>query len=266
MDRLAIISDIHGNITALNAVLDDIASRGISRIICLGDYVTKGCNPDLVIDKIREKCEIALLGNCDDVIAHPDNTHKKFWSANKIGLERGNYLHNLPVSSEFYMSGRLIRLFHASPKGLSNIFNPMFSNENTVYSGIELHSPWEMFENTEFIGKTPNDPTPDVVGYGHIHTPNIVRFANKMLFNPGSVGIPVEMLNPGDINDKTNRFSTLSSYIILEGTYGSKELSSFSISLVRIPYDIEKEIAYLEASDMPFRKKVIKELRTACSL
>ena len=99
MDRLAIISDIHGNITALNAVLDDIASRGISRIICLGDYVTKGCNPDLVIDKIREKFEIALLGNCDDVIAHPDNTHKKFWSANKIGLERANYLHNLPVSS-----------------------------------------------------------------------------------------------------------------------------------------------------------------------
>ena len=87
-----------------------------------------------------------------------------------------------------------------------------------------------------------------------------------MLFNPGSVGVPVEMLNPGDINDKTNRFSTLSSYIILEGTYGSKELSSFSINLVRIPYDIEKEIAYLEASDMPFRKKVIKELRTACSL
>lgn len=42
MDRLAIISDIHGNITALNAVLDDIASREISRIICLGDYVTKG--------------------------------------------------------------------------------------------------------------------------------------------------------------------------------------------------------------------------------
>ena len=56
------------------------------------------------------------------------------------------------------MSGRLIRLFHASPKGLSNIFNPMFSNENTIYSGTEIHLPWEMFENTEFIGKTPNDP------------------------------------------------------------------------------------------------------------
>lgn len=61
MDRLAIISDIHGNITALNAVLDDIASREISRIICLGDYVTKGCNPDLVIDKIRENARLLYL-------------------------------------------------------------------------------------------------------------------------------------------------------------------------------------------------------------
>ena len=56
MDRIAIISDVHANITALNAVLDDIHSRGISRIFCLGDSVTKCCNPDLVIDKLREKC------------------------------------------------------------------------------------------------------------------------------------------------------------------------------------------------------------------
>ena len=88
-----------------------------------------------------------------------------------------------------------------------------------------------------------------------------------MLFNPGSVGVPVEMLNPGDINDKTNRFSTLSSYIILEGTYGSKELSSFSINLVRIPYDIEKRNCIFRSIRHAFlEKKVIKELRTACSL
>lgn len=266
MDKIAIISDIHGNITALNAVLDDIASRGISRIICLGDYVSKGCNPDLVVDKIREKCEIALLGNCDAVIAYPDNVSKNFWSSKKLGLERANFLYNLPISTEFYMSGRLIRLFHASPISLSHIYNPVFSNEDTVYSATEIYSPWEMFKNTEFIGKTQDDPIPDVVGYGHIHTPNIFRFSNKMLFNPGSVGIPVEMLNNSIINDATNRFSTLSSYIILEGTYGSKNLSSFSVNLVRIPYDIEKEISYLESSDMPFKEKVIKELRTACSL
>ena len=104
MDRIAIISDVHANITALNAVLDDIHSRGISRIFCLGDSVTKCCNPDLVIDKLRENCEVVLRGNCDESISSPNAKLKSFWSRVKIGEERANYLHNLPVMAEFYMS------------------------------------------------------------------------------------------------------------------------------------------------------------------
>lgn len=265
MDRIAIFSDVHGNITALNAVFDDIAARGISRIFCLGDNLTKGCNPDLVVDAVREKCEVILKGNCDEIITLPHNASKKFWTTEKIGPERANFIHNLPVSTEFYMSGRLIRLFHASPQSLFHIYNPMFSNEISAYKDVELSSPLELFENTEFIGKTENDPIPDVVGYGHIHTPNIVRYGNKLIFNTGSVGTPVEMVNNNNPDDKTNRFSTLSSYIILEGNYDSKELSSFSINLVRVPYDIDKEVSYLEKSDMPFKEKVIEELRTASS-
>lgn len=141
MDRIAIISDVHANITALNAVLDDIHSRGISRIFCLGDSVTKCCNPDLVIDKLRENCEVVLRGNCDESISSPNAKLKSFWSRVKIGEERANYLHNLPVMTEFYMSGRLVRLFHASPFSTSHIYNPMYSNHNTLREVIELSSP-----------------------------------------------------------------------------------------------------------------------------
>ena len=63
----------------------------------------------------------------------------------------------------------------------------------------------------------------------------------------------------------TNRFSTVASYIILEGTFGSKELAPFSINLVRLPYDIQKELEYLENSDMPNKNKIISSLKTACS-
>ena len=49
----------------------------------------------------------------------------------------------------------------------------------------------QLFENTEFLGKTPNDPIPDVIGYGHIHTPNVFRSKNKTIFNTGSVGMPM---------------------------------------------------------------------------
>lgn len=265
MDRIAIFSDVHANITALNAVLDDIHSRGISRIYCLGDSVTKCCNPDLVIDKLKETCEVVLRGNCDDSISSPNAKAKKFWSRLKIGEERAEYLNNLPISTEFYMSGRLVRLFHASPYSLSHIYNPMYSNKNTLREIIELDSPLKLFDNTEFLKKGPNDPTADIIGYGHIHTPNILRYENKMIFNTGSVGMPIEMTNDNNFSNIANRFSTLASYIILEGTYGSKDLSSLSINLVRVPFDIEKEIAYLEASDMPGKEKSINSLKTACS-
>ena len=265
MDRIAIISDVHANITALNTVLDDIHSKGISRIICLGDSVTKGCNPDIVIDKLKENCEIILKGNCDESIASSNIRSKGFWSRLKIGEARTQFLRDLPVFTEFYMSGRLIRLMHASPYSLSHIYNPMFSNKGTLREPIELHSPLSLFDNTDFLGKSSSDPIPDVVGYGHIHTPNIFRFENKLIFNPGSVGIPIEMNNVNNLSDSSNRFSTLASYIILEGIYDSRNLSSFSINLVRVPYDIQKEIDYLSASDMPGKENTIYSLKTADS-
>ena len=115
------------------------------------------------------------------------------------------------------------------------------------------------------MANTTNYPIPVVIGYGHIHTPNVFRYKNKTIFNTGSVGMPIEMANDNNLQNADNRFSTIASYIILEGTYGSKELSTFSINLVRVPFDIEKEIEYLENSDMPGKDKIIKSLRTASS-
>ena len=66
-------------------------------------------------------------------------------------------------------------------------------------------------------------------------------------------------------DDKSNKFSTLASYIIVEGNYNSKDLSSISFNLVRVPYDIEKEIKDIEESDMPNKTIVIKSLRGAIS-
>ena len=262
MDKIAIMSDVHGNITALKAVIKDIEARNIDKIFCLGDSVLKSCNSDQVIDLLREKCYVIIKGNCDDAITRPDIPKGKFWTRDLIGEERASFIYNLPISYEFHMSGYLIRLFHASPFGLDYVFNPMFSNKNTVYSATEIHDALELFENTKLIGKTDKDPIPDIIGYGHIHTPNIVRIRNKTIFNPGSVGMPIEMLND-DPKDKTNRFSTVASYIILEGFLDSKILSSISFNIVRLPYDVEEEIKLLEKSTLPSKKRVIAELRSA---
>lgn len=262
MDKVAIISDVHGNITALETVINDIESRGIKTIYCLGDSVLKSCNSAAVIDLLREKCDVIIKGNCDEAVSRPDIPKGKFWTRDQIGEERADFIYRLPVFHDFYMSGYLIRLFHSSPFGLDYMYNPMFSNEDTIYSATELKNPLELFENTSFIGKTSSDPIPDIVGYGHIHTPNIFRVKNKMIFNPGSVGAPIEMLND-DIHDESNKFSTVSSYIVLEGVLHSKEFSSFSVNLVRLPYDVEKEVKLIQASTFPSKERLIKELKSA---
>jgi hypothetical protein len=73
LDRIALISDVHGNLTALEAVLDDIDARGITRIFNLGDYVGKGPRGREVIDACRQRCEVNLLGNWDDDLPNPDS-------------------------------------------------------------------------------------------------------------------------------------------------------------------------------------------------
>lgn len=262
IEKIAIISDVHANLTALQAVLADIKKRKISRIFCLGDSILKCTRPAEVIDILRKECEVILLGNSDYAICKPEAKNKKFWSRELIGEDRAEFMINLPISYEFYLSGHLIRLFHASPFSLDTIYNPMFSNKGTLYDGNELSSPLDLFENTDFIGKTPLDSTPNIIGYGHIHTPFVFRYQNKTIFNPGSVGSPVEMLNR-DIDDNSNKFSTLASYIIVEGNYGSTKLDGISFQLVRVPYNIEQEIHLLEESDMPNKQYIIRSLKGA---
>ena len=179
MERIAILSDVHGNITALRAVIRDIERRGIKKIYCLGDSVIKCANPDKVVDLLRKKCEVILIGNCDEIVCRPGIEYGRFWSRDIIGEERARFLYNCPISYEFYMSGHLVRLFHASPISLEHIFNPMYPNSDTIYFNKIITNPEDLFKNTEFIGKTDTDPIPDIIGYGHLHTPNIFRFKNK---------------------------------------------------------------------------------------
>ena len=176
MEKIAIVSDIHANLTAWNAFLADSKKRGVNRIFCLGDIVYKGCSPAEVIDSVRANCEVILQGNCDEYMTSKEAKVKKYWTREHIGEDRADFLRELPKYYEFYMSGYFIRLFHASPIGLSNMYNPMYSNKNSKYAEYEIDKPEELFANTTWLGKSETDKIPDIVGYGHIHTPNILRF------------------------------------------------------------------------------------------
>lgn len=236
MDRIALISDIHGNMPALEAVLANIERRGITRIICLGDLVGKGPDSARAVDFCAERCEAVVRGNWDDGMAtavDPGSTFR--WHRDQLGPERLAYLAALPNSVDLVMSGRQVRLLHASPQGVYR----------RVYQTDPIETLESMFENTDFTGF---ESVPDVVGYADIHTAYLRTWRHRMLFNVGSVGNPLDL--------------ALACYAVLEGNEVGAQ-ASLSVTIARIPYDIERAIADADAMDMPELDAYAKELRTA---
>jgi diadenosine tetraphosphatase ApaH/serine/threonine PP2A family protein phosphatase len=70
--KIAILSDIHGNLEALETVLATDAVRSADRVICLGDVIGYGADPRACLARVRERAEIILLGNHESAITHPD--------------------------------------------------------------------------------------------------------------------------------------------------------------------------------------------------
>jgi protein phosphatase len=239
MERIAVISDIHGNLPALEAVFDDISSRGIQRMICLGDLAGKGPSADTVVDLIRARCEAVVQGNWDDLLASKSDGVLE-WHRERLGQERLNYLASLPYCHDLIMSGRKIRLYHASAKGLYHRVQP----------GHPLEERLAMFDATEWTNRcSTDDRRPDVVGYGDVHNAFVQHLQGRMLFNAGSVGNPLDM--------------TQAAYAILEGISGSETVGPFGIQLVRVPYDIELAVRQAAELDMPDLEPYARELRTA---
>lgn len=95
---LAIISDIHGNLEALEAVLADIQSRGVQKIYCLGDIIGYGPNPGECIDLVIARTEVAILGNHDQAaLFDPEGFNSAaeravFWTRKQ--LEQGDRSNN----------------------------------------------------------------------------------------------------------------------------------------------------------------------------
>jgi len=234
MERIAIISDIHGNMPALEAVLADIKNRSMERIFCLGDLAGKGPSSAEVVDIIREYCEVVIKGNWDYYLSEQEDNEVLRWHQKKLGVERLKYMKELPIYKEFYISGKLLRLCHASP-------NDLF---HRVYLSTEQSQRMKLFEATPTLNLEA-----DVVGYGDIHGAHIDNFRGKTIFNVGSVGNPLDIIQ--------------ASYGIIEGELDDRDERPLAISLVRVPYDIELASDQANSSDMPEKQEYINELKTA---
>lgn len=237
MDRIAIISDIHGNLEALKSVLDDIKESNINRIFCLGDIIAKGTHQQECVDLVKENCEVIIKGNCDEYFTSNIDLSTKSqseinritWNKNKLNDETKKYLNNLPYCYEFYMSGRLVRLVHAHPEKIDKFAG----NIDKIDRLYELFLP---------SSNTISNEKADVLIYGHIHTPYVQKMYNRMIINTGSVGNAIDVFR-NDEKDGDVKNTTVANYLILSGNFDSKNIDEkISYELVSVPYDIDKEL------------------------
>ncbi len=227
--KRALISDIHSNLEALVAVLNDIRQQGIDEVYCLGDVVGYGPNPRECIDKVMD-CKVCLLGNHDQgALFDPEgfNTGAEraiFWTRRQLenygvnpadGHRRWDFLGELPrIHKEPQM------LFvHGSPRNPLNEY--VFPED--IYNRRKMEKIFSLIERYAFQGHThvPGVFTTDL----HFYSPDEIDYEfelgdSKMLVNVGSVGQPRD----GDPR---------ACYVILDGKH---------VRFRRVDYDMEQTI------------------------
>lgn len=229
----AIISDIHGNLEALEAVLADIQAQQISEIYCLGDIIGYGPNPRECIDLVMRNCQVTILGNHDQAaLFDPDGFNAGaeraiFWTRHTLetGDPRGNeqrweFLGDLPRmrrEDEFLFvhgSARNPLNEYVFPEDIYNQrkMERIFGLVDRYCFQGHTHIPGAFFEGYDFRN-------PEELGH------KLELDHQKVLINVGSVGQP---------RDGINR----SSYVILDGK---------TVHFRRVAYEFEKTIAKIYA-------------------
>ncbi|MBO8160779.1 MAG: metallophosphoesterase family protein [Thermosipho sp. (in: Bacteria)] len=184
MRRIAFISDIHSNLEALESVLEDIEKEEIKEIYCLGDLVGYGPNPNEVIEIIKRKNIITVLGNYDEAVAfEKDNCGCSYnsgretevgdksllWTIKMTSEENKKFLKNLPERLSIEIEGVKILLVHGSP------LNPL----------LEYVKPNTDSERLKAIVQSTKE---NVIVSGHTHLIMAKHLLGKTVLNPGSVG------------------------------------------------------------------------------
>jgi putative phosphoesterase len=179
--RIALISDLHGNEIALEAVLADATAAGVDQIACLGDVATLGPQPAAVLARLRDLGCVCILGNHDEFLVDPELTHTYTeapiivdavaWSRAQLAQSQLEFVRSFEARCVFDLGGEAtLLLFHGSPR-----------------SHME-----------DVLATTPPDALDEclaghvatVMAGGHTHVQMLRQHRGSLLVNPGSVGLP----------------------------------------------------------------------------
>lgn len=234
--RIALISDIHGNLPALEAVLEDIRLQKIEEIIFLGDLATIGPQPKEVVEKIRSLNCTCITGNHDAALLDINNLdlyqiaqplHSSIiWCLEQLDEDDLNFLSSFqPVIKKSPSKGIELFCYHGSPVSNTEIMLP--STGDSVFENIILQSDAQIY-----IG-------------GHTHLQMKRKYKEKLFVNPGSVGSPFpRFFEPGE----TPTLLPQAEYAILSIEKGSK-----SVIFKQIPFDTEHFKKRISQSNIPIK-------------
>ena len=226
--KLAVLSDIHGNLQGLQAVLEDIHGRGADVVWCGGDLVGYGANPGEVIETIQHMGIPTVMGNYDDGVGYhriacgcdypSDEAMQRglmsvAWTKEHTTEAHKQFLRRLPYRMEREFDGHRVVLVHASPARLNEY---LFEE---VADGV-------FQEHLAAAGA-------DVLIFGHTHRPYHKQLGGKHLINSGSAGKPKHG-NPR------------ATYVVVE-----IKPQLVKPQVIEVPYDHETAARAVESTDLP---------------
>jgi len=218
--RLVVISDIHSNLDALEAVVRRFPDY--DELLCLGDLVGYGPQPNEVIERIRElQPSTVLAGNHDRAVVtgntgdFSENAAKAVdWTRERIREEHRQYLATLNPKAKLKINGTTIALYHGSPRDPLNEY---------IYPDLSDADAQALTRRAEA----------NVVLLGHTHVPMLRAIDRLTIANPGSVGQPRD-------GDPRASFATL--------TISNHQLK---FQVKRAEYDVAPVASMIQESGLP---------------
>ncbi|MFN2135643.1 MAG: metallophosphoesterase family protein [Candidatus Promineifilaceae bacterium] len=251
--RIAVFSDVHGNYTALDAVLRDIEQQSPDAVFFAGDLCVFGSQPSLCVQRLREESVGCVHGNTDlwisnkpllsDDIEEEEEERSETvdtaanWTWSQLDALERDWLRILPfhqrVSPTVDPKDDLF-IVHANPQDVERPIYPSLEIQEKIYG--EVKQPYDKLK--QLVGGI----VFGVLCFGHIHIPNVRQWNNKTLANISSVSLPLD----GDVRAK---------YGLLTWQDG------WSIEQRRIEYDIDQEVTNLTREKPPQWQKRSQQLR-----
>ncbi len=255
--KIAVISDIHGNLHALQAVIQDAKENAVDFYIFLGDYCNGFAYPNEVIETIKSMENTYIIhGNGEGYLKNLSCQDKSTWTSEQfapvywtyrtVSVANREWLFALPDKKEIFINGKLIFMAHSPTDifgktvvdNLSGRNYPMHMEKSSFMHIDYLQYADAILKSDEQLATALEELQNGIYLFGHFHTQWHIKLNNQILVNPGSCGNPLD-------------FDNRSPYTILN--YVDNQ---WIIEEKRVSYDIQKAISALKNSPLYNETKI----------